>query len=209
MTSINPGAKSGTGTGLNIFYYGTGKGKTTAVMGLAARAAGAGIHVCILQFIKAEVPKRGKSLKSGEWPLSSEFAYFRAAGKKGGAGKGTGKIEFQQVGRGFVGILGDKKHRAAHIKAASQGLKLARKAIKSGKYGLVILDELVSALELKLLSEKDILSLITQKSPDLHLAYTGHQPFKKIIAASDLVSEMKMVKHPYYRGIMAQRGIDF
>ncbi|MBU6447244.1 cob(I)yrinic acid a,c-diamide adenosyltransferase [Patescibacteria group bacterium] len=207
MKSINAGAKAG--TGLNIFYYGKGKGKTTAVMGLAARAAGAGMDVCILQFVKAEEPKKGKSLESGEWPLSSEFVYFRAAGKKYGAGKGTGKIEFQQVGRGFVGILGDKKQRAAHTKAAKQGLELARKAIKSGKYGLVVMDELVSALELKLLPEKDILSLITQKPPDLHLAYTGHQPFKKIIAASDLVSEMKMVKHPYYRGIMAQRGIDF
>lgn len=194
------------GRGLNIFYYGKGKGKTTAVMGLAARAAGAGMGVCILQFVKAAEPKKGQALKSGEWPLSSEFAYFRSAS---GKSRGTGKIEFQQVGRGFVGILGDKKQRAAHVAAAKKGLAIARKKMKSGKYGLLVLDELISALEIKLISQNEVLDLINKKPQRLHLAYTGHQSFKKIIAASDLVSEMKMIKHPYYAGIMAQRGIDF
>ncbi len=81
--------------------------------------------------------------------------------------------------------------------------------MNSGKYQLVILDELISALELKLLSEKEILQLLRQKPAHLHLAYSGHQRFKNIIALSDLVSEMRMVKHPYYKGIIAKRGIDF
>ncbi len=191
--------------GFNIFYFGKGKGKTTAVMGLAARAAGAGMNVCVLQFVKAAEPKKGSSLKSGEWPLSCEFIYFGAAGKK----RGIGKIDYKQVGRGFVGILGDKKERAEHKRAAKAGMNLAKKIIMSGKYDLVVLDELVSALELGLIKEKEILQLISLKSADQHLAYTGHDKNKKIIAASDLVSEMRMVKHPYYRGIMAQRGIDF
>lgn len=190
--------------GLNIFYYGKGKGKTTAIMGLAARAAGAGMNVFILQFVKSK-NKKGKKLQSGEWPTSSEILFFDAAKKI----KGFGKITTEQTGAGFVGILGDKKQRAEHIKEAKKGLALAKKIIKADKYDLVILDELVSAAELDLLSEKEIVSLISSKPKYLHLAYSGHDKFEGIVAASDLVSEINMIKHPYYKGILAQRGIDF
>ncbi len=191
--------------GLNIYYYGKGKGKTTAVMGLAARAAGACLDVFILQFVKARAPKKGERLLSGEWPLSNEFKYFNAKEKQ----KNIGKIQSKQVGLGFVGILGDKKQRIKHVQAAKQGLKEAEKIFKSKKYQLVILDELVSALELKLLTEKEVLALISKKPKEMHLAYTGHDSFKGLLAVSDLVSEIKMIKHPYYQGIMAIRGIDF
>lgn len=193
--------------GLNIFYFGKGKGKTTAAIGLAARAAGAGMNVFILQFVKARKPKKGKRLESGEWPISSEILFFEAAAKS--RVKGIGKIEAQQVGVGFVGILGDKKQRAVHIAEAKKGLALAKKIIKSERYDLVVLDELVSALELNLISERDVLDIIEKKPKHLHLAYTGHDAYEKIIAASDLASEITMVKHPYYQGILAQKGIDF
>jgi cob(I)alamin adenosyltransferase len=195
--------------GLNIFYYGKGKGKTTAVMGLAARAAGSGMNVFILQFVKAERPKKGSRLQSGEWPVSFEIGYFESATKSLRRNKSIGKIVTDQVGAGFVGILGDKKERAIHVEHAKKGYEIAKKLIKSDKYDLVILDELVSALELNLLSESQVVSLIKSKPKHLHLAYTGHDVFKKVIEASDMVSEINMVKHPYYKGILAQRGIDF
>lgn len=198
--------------GLNIFYYGKGKGKTTAAIGLAVRAAGSGMNVCILQFVKNKPVKKGGKLQGGEWPQSSEFLYFDAAEsgmRSAKTDRKVGKIDYQQLGAGFVGILGDRKARAVHVKAAKQGLAIAKKMIASKKYQLVILDELVSALEIGLLSEKEILGLIAKKPKRLHLAYTGHDPYEKIIAASDLVSEIFMVKHPYYQGILAQRGIDF
>jgi cob(I)alamin adenosyltransferase len=198
--------------GLKIFYYGKGKGKTTAVMGLAARAAGAGMDVFILQLVKARRLQKGQQRKGGEWPLSNEVYYFENSKpdlKKIPKGKKIGAINTEQVGRGFVGILGDDKARKEHIKAAKEGIKLAARIFRGGKYGLVILDELVSALELKLISEKEVLNLLKAKPKNLHIAYTGHDPYKKIIAASDLVSEITMVKHPYYKGILAQRGIDF
>jgi cob(I)alamin adenosyltransferase len=195
--------------GLNIFYYGKGKGKTTAAMGVAARAAGAGMNVFILQFVKAKPPKSGKKREGGEWPISSEILFFDAAKKVASEKKKIGKIESEQVGLGFVGILGDRKDRAVHIKEAKHGLARAKKLIASDKYDLIVLDELVSALELKLISEKEILDLIKKKPLHLHLIYTGHDNFKRIIAVSDLVSEINMIKHPYYKGILAQRGIDF
>lgn len=202
--------------GLNIYYYGKGKGKTTAAIGLASRAAGAGMNVCILQFIKAKKPKAGQKRQSGEWPVSSEIIYFDAADSllakhvpKDPNAKKIGRIKSEQLGRGFVGILGDKKAKAEHVRAAKEGLKLAAKMIRSDKYDLIILDELVSALELKVISQKDILSLLKLKPKHLHLAYTGHDNFPQITAASDMVSEINMIKHPYYKGILAQKGIDF
>ena len=192
--------------GLNIFYFGKGKGKTTAAMGLAARAAGSGMNVFILQFVKAKRPSGGKKMQSGEWPVSSEIVFFENASTKG---KNIGKIETAQVGSGFVGILGDKKQRYEHTNEAKKGLALAKKLIRSDLHDLLILDELISALELDLLSEKDVLDLIKSKRKHQHLVYTGHEMFPNIVSASDLVSEINMIKHPYYKGVLAQKGIDF
>jgi cob(I)alamin adenosyltransferase len=195
--------------GLNIFYYGKGKGKTTAAMGLAARAAGAGMNVFILQFVKAARPAKGKTYEGGEWPLSSEIYFFENTIIDPKSTRKIGKIKNAQIGKGFVGILGDKKTRAVHIQAAKEALAHAAKILKSGKYELVILDELISALELKLISQKEVIDLIRLRPSNSYLVYTGHDAFPKILAISDLVSEINMIKHPYYKGILAQKGIDF
>jgi len=184
--------------GLVICYIGDGKGKTSAAMGLAARATGAGMKVFILQFVKARRPDEGKKLQPGEWPISNEIIFFEKNG-----------IDTDQVGLGFVGILGDQKERDQHEREALKGLEMARQAISSGKYQVIILDEIISALELELLKESDILDLIASKPEMLHLVITGHNKFPKIIKACDLVTEMKMIKHPYYNNILAQRGIDY
>jgi cob(I)alamin adenosyltransferase len=212
--------------GLVIAYIGAGKGKTTAVMGLAARASGAGMNVYILQFVKAQ-PSENQRKEEGEWPISSEIEFFNffhklyhpklsnlsrpfgAPSPSFGEGNKVGAIETEQVGLGFVGILGDKKQKETHMRQALKGLERAREILTSGEYQLVILDELISALELKLIEERDILDLINLKPKDVHLAMTGHNKFPVIIKVCDLVTEMKMVKHPYYKGILAQRGIDY
>ncbi len=113
------------------------------------------------------------------------------------------------MGRGFVGILGDRKPLEEHIKAAETAKAEAIEDLKSQKYDLVVLDEALSAVEAKVLKEEDILEIIKAKPESVHLCMTGHKRFKKIIEAADLVTEMKMIKHPYYKGILAQRGIDF
>lgn len=190
--------------GLVICYIGDGKGKTSAAMGVAVRAAGAGMNVYILQFVKNK-SEAGKFLEAGEWPQSSEMIFFDNIS----GGDAVGNIENEQVGLGFVGILGDKKEKEAHIREAIRGLGRAREIIISGKYDVVVLDEIVSALELKLIEERDILDIIAVKPEMLHLVITGHNKFPKIIKACDLVTEMKMIKHPYYDGILAQKGIDY
>jgi cob(I)alamin adenosyltransferase len=171
--------------GLTIIYIGDGKGKTSAAAGLACRAAGTGFKVLYLQFVK------------GDWPSGERESLAKLG------------VEVRLMGRGFVGILGDRKPLEEHIKAAKLAMEESIKALKSKKYDLVVLDEALSAVESKLLTEEDILEIIKLKPKEVHLCMTGHKRFKKIIEAADLVTEMKMIKHPYYQGILAQKGIDF
>ena len=190
--------------GLVICYVGAGKGKTTAAMGMAVRAAGDGKDVYILQFVKAKGTS-SENIKDGEWPVSSEINFFDNISSS----SQIGKIENEQVGLGFVGILGDKKEKDIHIRQALKGVERAREIITSGEYDLVILDEIISALEVGLLEERDIIDLIKLKAPLQHLVITGHNKYPKILKMCDLVTEMKMIQHPYYKGILAQKGIDY
>jgi cob(I)alamin adenosyltransferase len=190
--------------GLVICYIGAGKGKTTAAMGMAVRAAGDGKNVYILQFVKAG-NKSDDKIKEGEWPVSSEINFFDNVS----VGHNIGRIENEQVGLGFVGILGDKKEKESHIRQALKGVERAREIITSGQYDLVILDEIISALEVGLIEQRDILDLIKFKSPLQHLVITGHNKYPAILKLCDLVTEMKMIQHPYYKGILAQKGIDY
>lgn len=190
--------------GLVISYIGTGKGKTSAAMGLAVRAAGAGMDVFILQFVKA-MASETSDVEKGEWPLSCEIDFFNNIRFT----SAVGKIDNEQVGAGFVGILGDQKEKEAHMREALKGIERAREIITSKEYEVVVLDEIISALELKLIEERDIIDLINIKPPETHLVLTGHIKYPKIVKLCDLVTEMKMVKHPYYKGILAQRGIDY
>src|SRR3989338_4363327 len=172
--------------GLIIIYIGNGKGKTSAAAGLAVRAAGTGMRVLYAQFVK------------GDWPSGERKVL-----------QNLPNVTVKLLGRGFVGILGDRKPLQEHVRAAQEGLKFVLKALKSKKYDLVIADEAISAIESKLLSIDDIFKIIKQKPDNIHLCLTGHKRIKKLIDAADLVTEMKMIKHPYYKGILAQRGIDY
>lgn len=172
--------------GLVIIYIGDGKGKTSAAAGLAIRAAGTGMKVLYAQFVK------------GDWPSGERQILEKLP-----------NVAVKLMGRGFVGILGDRKPIEEHIRAAKEGLKFVQKALKSKKYDLVIADEAISAIESKLLTIEDVYGLIKAKPDNVHLCLTGHKRIKKLIEAADLVTEMKMIKHPYYKGILAQRGIDY
>ncbi|MDP3741443.1 MAG: cob(I)yrinic acid a,c-diamide adenosyltransferase [bacterium] len=178
---------------LKIIYIGDGKGKTTAAVGLAVRAAGAGKRVLFAQFVKA-----ASATKSGEWPLSSEIAPLSK----------IKNITVKVLGRGFVGILGDTKAHQEHLGAAKLGYKWLTDQIKSKKYDVVIADELISAIEVKLLSVAEVKKLFRLSGIEA-MALTGHNKYKELIDSADLVTEMKMVKHPYYKGILAARGIDY
>lgn len=173
--------------GLVVVYTGNGKGKTTAALGMCVRAAGYKKKIKILQFVKG-------SWKYGELKgieLLKEF------------------VEMEQVGEGFVGIVDDNKEFSVHQEAARKGLAYAREIIHSGKFDIVILDELNVAIDLGLVPLEDALELIRNKPDLLHIVVTGRGAKQELIDLADLVTEMREIKHPYQKGILAQRAIDW
>ncbi len=178
--------------GLTIVYTGNGKGKTTAALGCALRALGHGWKVLVLQFFKGDWPVRFGELAMGQ-RLSPQ-------------------LEVRHVGKGFVKYMGDRKPFEEHRQAARQALELARTAITSGTYDLVILDEIVYAIdyaEVRLVGLEDVLGLIDAKPPQVHLIMTGRNAPQALIDRADLVTEMREIKHPYQQGMQAQVGIDY
>ena len=162
-------------------YTGEGKGKTTAALGLALRAAGAGLKVYIGQFIKGKTQSEIKALKQ-----------FR-------------NIKIEQYGRGrFISSQADIKD----IILAKSGLNKARDIIASKKYRLVILDEINIALHCRLLSLKEVLKLIKTTPKSIELILTGRYAHPQVIKSADLVSEVREIKHYYKKGVKARKGIE-
>ena len=171
--------------GLVIVHTGNGKGKTTAALGLALRAVGQGLKVCMVQFIK------------GSW----KYGELRAPEFLPG-------FEIHPMGRGFVD-LGAKEPHPEDVALGRRTLAAAREKVLSGEYGLVILDEVNYAVTYGLVDVADVLSLIRDKPPALHLVLTGRDARPEVIEAADLVTEMREIKHPFQQGIKAQRGVEF
>ena len=178
--------------GLTIVYTGNGKGKTTAALGCALRALGHGWKVLVLQFFK------------GDWPV--QFGELEMGKRL------SPQLELRHVGKGFVKFMGDRKPFDEHLQAARQALEQARAAISSGAYDLVILDEIIYAIDsadVRLVGLDDVLGLIDAKPPHVHLVLTGRNAPQPLIDRADLVTEMREIKHPYQQGMQAQVGIDY
>ncbi|MFQ5921058.1 MAG: cob(I)yrinic acid a,c-diamide adenosyltransferase [Nitrososphaerales archaeon] len=173
--------------GLVVVYTGRGKGKTTAALGMVLRALGHGYKVAMIQFIK------------GSW-------YY---GELNSSSRLEPDFELIAAGKGFVGIIDDKKPIEDHRGAAREALRISKEKIGSGKYDVVILDEINYAVNLKLISAEDVLELIALKPEKTTLVLTGNYADERVIEAADLVTEMREVKHPYREGKKAKRGVDF
>lgn len=173
--------------GLIIIFTGDGKGKTSAALGIALRAAGHKKYVSIVQFVKGANP-------TGEARASERLAP---------------ELEFASLGSGFVKCCGDAKPLSEHKVSAAQALSLARQRILSGSWDIVVLDEINTAVALGLIDVKDVLDLLAKKPPKLHVILTGRGALPEVVEAADLVTEMRNIKHPYDRGVPAQKGIDY
>jgi cob(I)alamin adenosyltransferase len=168
--------------GYTQVYTGNGKGKTTAALGLAIRAAGAGLKVYVAQF-----------LKYGEYSEIKGLKRFSDA------------ITIEQFGRkGFIEGRASEEDMAA----ARQGLSRVKAVLKGGRHSVVILDEANVAVALGLFSENDLLEIIEHKPAEVEIIITGRDAGPGIIAAADLVTEMKEIKHYYQNGVEARIGIE-
>lgn len=172
--------------GLLIVHTGDGKGKTTCALGLMMRAAGRGLKCCMIQFMKSRNDRYGE---------------HESAEKLG--------IEVHTMGDGFTW---DTKNPEQDIRTARKTWALCVEKLRSGEYDMIVLDELVYVLSYKWLPVTEVLEeikAIRSSQPALHIVVTGRDAPPELIAAADLVTEMKEIKHPFNAGVRAQQGIEF
>jgi cob(I)alamin adenosyltransferase len=172
--------------GLIIVNTGPGKGKTTAAMGTALRAVGNGMKVLMLQFLKG-------SWHYGELDATKEFG---------------DRFVMKQMGRGFVKV-GGAETDPEDIKMVEEAWTEAEKAILSGEWDLVVLDEINYAIGYKMLDPEKVAEVLRRKPEMVHVILTGRNAHPTIVDLADTVTEMREVKHAYQKGIMAQRGIEY
>lgn len=170
--------------GLVIVNTGHGKGKSTAAFGVMLRAWGRDMKVLVVQFIKNK---------------GATFGETRAAEKM--------DIEFISSGDGFTWLSSDLDESAAK---ARHGWEVAKERIASGAYDLIILDEMTYPLIYDWLDTEEVIDWLKANKPEmLHLIITGRDAPQELIDYADLVTEMKLVKHPFEEGIKAQAGIEY
>jgi cob(I)alamin adenosyltransferase len=172
--------------GLIIVNTGPGKGKTTAAMGTALRAVGQGMRVLMLQFIK------------GSWHYG-ELDAVKAFGDK---------FIMKQMGRGFVKV-GGAETDPEDVRLVEEAWTEAERAILSGEWDLVVLDEINYAISYGMLDAAKVVDALRRKPEMVHVILTGRNAHPDIIEAADTVTEMRQVKHAYEKGVMAQRGIEY
>lgn len=172
--------------GLVIIYTGEGKGKTTASLGLALRAAGYKKKVLIIQF--------GKHWFTGELEGIKMLKPY---------------VKIIQGGLGFVKIFDDQSSIKDHKKMALKTYDLLYKEMTSGKWDVVVADEIVGAIAGKLLTQKKVIELIKAKPKKLDLVLTGHHGKPSLFKHADLVTEMLPTKHPFEKGFLAKPGVDY
>lgn len=169
-------------TGYIHLYTGNGKGKTTAALGLALRAAGAGKKVFIGQFVKG--------MHYAELDALKRFP----------------EITLKQYGRKcFI----ENEPVQEDIEAAGKGLSDIAQLIPSGDYDMIIMDEVCIALYYKLFTVKELINVINNRTQNLELILTGWYAPEELYEIADLVTEMKEIKHYYNKGIQARKGIEY
>ncbi len=170
--------------GLVQVFTGEGKGKTTAALGIVIRAVGHGLRAYIVYFMKGNYPY-------GEGNILSKLPNVTMAS--------FGSLEFVDP----ANVTPEEKEQAR------QALAAAREAMLSGSYDLVVLDEVNLAVAWKLVELDEVVRLIDDKPQNVELILTGRRADTKLVQLADLVTEMLKIKHPYDKGIMARKGIEY
>ena len=171
--------------GLIIVHTGDGKGKTTAALGMAFRAAGTGMRVAIVQFIK------------GKW----KYGELEAARQL------KTPIEIYPMGEGFTW---DTQNRDRDIEITRKAWALCKEKMLSGRYGIVVFDEINYVIDYDYLNAAEVVQALKQRPSQVHVVLTGRNAKPELIEAADLVTEMREIKHPFKeQGILAQRGIEY
>ena len=168
-----------------LLFTGNGKGKTTAALGMALRASGHGMKTLVIQFVKSDTT-------TGEIVACERLT----------------NVEIVQTGRGFIPERTSDAFQE-HCRAAREGLEMAERALSSGKYGLVILDEICTAVGKGLLDELQVIQAVSKGSPGICTVMTGRHATAGLVSIADTVTEMHPVKHGIAEGWEAQKGVEY
>jgi len=174
------------GSGLVILLTGDGKGKTTSSLGIALRAVGSGMRVMMIQFIKGP-------MATGEMQSIRRLAP---------------DFELRRFGAGFI-YPQRGGPTPQDIAMAREGFEFAREALASGEYQLVILDEINSAIKVGLFAVQEVVDLVKNRKPEIHVVLTGRDAPQELVDLADTVTEMKFIKHHYTSGRPAVPGIEY
>jgi cob(I)alamin adenosyltransferase len=170
--------------GLIIVHTGTGKGKTSAALGMVFRALGHGMRVGVVQFTKG-------AIETGEAAFAKQL---------------EGRVDFYTLGEGYTWETQDRGRDTA---MAGRAWEQARALIGDPRYQIVVLDELNIVLKYNYVPLDEVLDALRHKRGDLHVIITGRNAKDELIELADLVTEMKLIKHPYKSGVKAQKGIEY
>lgn len=170
--------------GLVQVYTGNGKGKTSAAFGSALRAVGRGLRVYVIQFIKG-------GFDYGELYVAKQIP----------------RLKLTAFGRGK--FITETPPSNKDVQLAREAFEFAKKTVDSGKYDIVVLDEINVVLNLRMVGVDEVIQLVKNKPKHVELILTGRNAPKEIIQAADLVTEMREVKHPYSKGVQPRKGIEY
>jgi cob(I)alamin adenosyltransferase len=173
--------------GLLIIYTGNGKGKTSAAMGTAFRAVGQGLRVMMVQFIKG-------SWHYGELDTAKMIPEDR--------------FQIVPMGRGFVKV-GTEQPDPQDVEMVRRCWEFGKEKMMSGQHELMVFDEINYAINYGMLSADDVAESLARRPDSVHVILTGRNAHPKLVEMADLVTEMKEIKHPFEKGILAARGIDY
>jgi len=169
-----------------VVLTGNGKGKTTSALGMAMRAVGQGLKVAMLQFLKG-------SWKYGELETSNKLAP---------------NLTIRPLGEGFVHV-DPSNPNPKDIQCAQAALEICKEVLHSGRYNMVIFDEINNAIAYGLISVDSVIELLQQRPPQVHVVLTGRDADPRILELADLATEMVEIKHPYRSGKIARKGIEY
>jgi cob(I)alamin adenosyltransferase len=201
--------------GLILINTGPGKGKTTAALGTAFRAAGNGMRVLFLQFLKGSWHygelDAAESLNAALSASTTGAPFTTASSADVGsqpASPAPQNFVIKQLGRGFVKV-GNAETDPEDIRLVEAAWAESSAAILSGDWDLIVLDEINYAIGYKMLSPESVADVLRRKPEMTHVILTGRNAHPILVELADTVTEMREVKHAYQRGILAQRGIEF
>jgi cob(I)alamin adenosyltransferase len=173
--------------GLLIIYTGNGKGKTSAAMGTAFRAVGQGLRVMMVQFIKG-------SWHYGELDSAKMIPEDR--------------FQIVPMGRGFVKV-GAEKPDPQDVELVRKCWEFGKQKMMSGEHDLIVFDEINYAINYGMLPAEEVAAALARRPESVHVILTGRNAHPQLVEMADLVTEMKEIKHPFAKGILAARGIDY